>query len=193
MGLAEKKATFTELDYLESDRNSEHKFEFLYGEMYAMTGASFHHNVITGNLFSIIHSIFKHRNCHVFMADMRVRVSEEILTYPDILIVCGEVQFTDDHLDTVKNPVCIVEVLSDSTEKYDRGGKFQNYRKLDSLQEYILISQNQILVEKYLRKQNDLWEYTAFSEKEKSILFDSIGSELSLMDIYAKTGLLEAV
>lgn len=191
MGLAEKKATLTEFDYLESDRNSEHKFEFLYGEMYAMTGASFHHNIITGNLFSFLHSMFKQKDCHIFMAYMRVRVSKEVLTYPDILIVCGEIQFTDDHLDTVKNPVCIVEVLSDSTERYDRGGKFQNYRKLDSLKEYVLISQNQILVEKYLRKQDDLWEYSTVSEKEKSIRFDSIGLDLPLLEIYAKTGLLD--
>ncbi|HMZ60728.1 MAG TPA: Uma2 family endonuclease, partial [Leptospiraceae bacterium] len=192
MGLAEKKPFYTEQEYLEIDRNSELRNELLDGEIYAMTGASLKHNIISLNIASSLKSLFKQKECKVFMADLRVNVSKGLYTYPDILIVCGNILFTDDHLDTVKNPKCIIEVLSDSTEKYDRGEKFRNYRKIESLEEYILISQNEILAEKYYRKKEDFWEYSVFDGLDKSVNIDSIGIRLSMQEIYAETDLMTA-
>lgn len=190
MGLAEKKPFYTDREYLEIDRNSEFRNELLDGEIYAMTGASLKHNIISGNIYFKMYSQFKQKECKVFMADLRVNVSKGLYTYPDILIVCGNIVFTDDHLDTVKNPKCIIEVLSDSTEKYDRGEKFRNYRKIESLEEYILISQNEILAEKYFRKKEDFWEYSVFDGLEKSLSIDSVGLNLSMQEIYSETDLI---
>jgi Uma2 family endonuclease len=138
------KTKLTAKDYLEFERNSDIKHEYFDGEIFEMSGAKRNHNKITTNLSGLVWQHLKGKNCENYSNDMRVFVPETgLYTYPDLVVVCGEPQFQDDVFDTLLNPVLLVEVLSDSTESYDRGKKFQHYRSIESLQEYILVSQNE--------------------------------------------------
>ena len=130
-------------EYLALERKSEHKSEYFNGEMFAMTGASEPHNLIAGNVFASLHFQLRTRQCKVYPSDMRVKVGPVgLYTYPDVTVVCGEARFDDAQKDTLTNPTIIVEVLSASTEGYDRGKKFEHYRKLESLAEYFLFAEN---------------------------------------------------
>jgi Uma2 family endonuclease len=133
----------TAAEYLEIERKAEIKSEYIAGRTYAMSGASRQHNLITANTLSEIHPQLRGRNCEAFVSDMRVKVSPTgMYTYPDDVAVCGEARFEDSHMDTLLNPTVIVEVLSGSTEAYDRGEKFAHYRRLESLREYVLVAQD---------------------------------------------------
>lgn len=128
-------------DYLALERSAEFKSEYFDGQIFAMAGASESHNIITLNVGSEIRQQLKKCPCTVYVSDMRVKVGPTgLFTYPDVVVVCGQAQFDDSHLDTLLNPTLIVEVLSDSTEAYDRGRKFEHYCKLESLAEYVLIA-----------------------------------------------------
>jgi len=133
------KTSYTTEEYLAIEREAEFKSEYFDGEMLAMTGASRKHNLIAGNTFASLHRSLRNQGCEVYMGDMRVKVNP---TGPDIVIVCDTPQFEDSELDTLINPLVIIEVLSPSTESYDRGKKFENYRTIPSLAEYIMILQN---------------------------------------------------
>ncbi|HRG48514.1 MAG TPA: Uma2 family endonuclease [Leptospiraceae bacterium] len=130
---------FTESEYLELERNADFKSEYYNGEIFAMAGASLIHNEIVANLISIFNQFLKDKPCDVYPSDLRLRVEKSgLYTYPDITIVCGKAELLDNQFDTLKNPTVLIEVLSDSTEKYDRGQKFSFYRKIPSLKEYSL-------------------------------------------------------
>jgi Uma2 family endonuclease len=177
---------YTEEEYLELERNAETKSEFFAGEIFAMSGANRSHNIISGNILGEFHILFKNKPCNVYGSDMRVRVnSNGLYTYPDITIVCGEEKFLDESEDTLLNPKIIFEVLSDSTEKYDRGKKFELYRELTSLEEYVLVSSKYKKIEKFKRIENGKWELTE-SQEGKDFKIESIDVMLSLNDIYAK-------
>ena len=134
------KPRLTPEDYLALERSADFKSEYFDGEIFAMTGASEPHNTIVANTLSEIRQQLKKRPCKVYANDMRVKVDPTgLYTYPDVVVVCGKARLEDAHLDTLLNPTLIVEVLSDSTEAYDRGRKFEHYRKLESLAEYVLI------------------------------------------------------
>src|SRR5262249_9988400 len=141
---AQPKPYITEAEYLELERASASKHEYLAGEIFAMTGASEQHNLIASNVTATLHRQRRGRSCRVYPSDMRIKVTQTGLnTYPDITVVCGPPEFTDPtKRDTLINPMVIIEILSPSTERYDRGLKFQNYRTIPSLQEYILIAQD---------------------------------------------------
>lgn len=148
----------TEAEYLTFERASELKHEFLAGQVFAMTGASKAHNLISGSTYVTLYNQLRGRPCNLFPSDMRVKVTATGLhTYPDLSVVCGEAQFSDDEFDTLLNPTVIIEVLSPSTERYDRGKKFQHYRELPSLREYVLIAQDSLRVECYLRQESGSW------------------------------------
>src|SRR5262245_46847116 len=124
--------------YLVLERKADFKSEYLNGYIIAMAGASREHNLIAGNLHGELRSQLKGRPCETYVSDMRVFIDRTgLYTYPDIVAVCGEARFQDDGVDTLLNPTVIVEVLSDSTERYDRGRKFGHYRQLPSLREYV--------------------------------------------------------
>lgn len=172
-------------EYLKFERNSEEKHELIYGEIIAMTGASRKHNIILGNLFSILHRALKGRHCRVYMNDLRVRIkSMDLYTYPDIVITCGEEDFEDSHKDTLQNPKCIIEILSDSTEKYDRGEKFNHYRKIESLEEYILVSQDFHTVESFIKKNENSWLFSAQEGLDRFFEIRTCDMKISLQDIY---------
>lgn len=183
--VARRKMTVAE--YLEMERASEEKHEFLDGEIYLMSGASLKHNLIVTNTVSSLHSQLRSRPCVVFPSDMRVRVRDNrYYTYPDITVVCDPLQLEDGRQDTLLNPTLIIEVLSPSSESYDRGKKFQHYRTLASLQEYVLISQDSARIERYLRQPNDEWLLADASGIESSIELASIQCVLSLAEVYEK-------
>jgi Uma2 family endonuclease len=178
--------TYTPEEYLAIERKAEFKSEYVNGEIYAMSGASKEHNIITGNIYSEIRNQFKRRPCEVYITDMRVRVPRtNLYTYPDVAAVCGGSLFDDSHVDTLTNPTVIVEVLSPSTETYDKGDKFAHYLKLPSLQEYVLVSQDKVRVEHYARRGAE-WVYTQMSTLDEVLVLGSIECAIALQDIYEK-------
>ena len=179
-------AIFTPEEYLARERKALDKSEYRDGRIYAMPGASREHNLIAVNVTGEFYIQLRTRSCEVYPSDMRVKVSAAgLYTYPDVIVVCDEPRFDDTHFDTLLNPTVFIEVLSPSTAAYDRGEKFASYQKLDSLCEYVLISQDRVRVEHYLR-QGQTWDLTEFRSLDDVFSLVSIGCELSLQAIYAK-------
>lgn len=192
METAAAQAIFTPEEYLARERKALDKSEYHDGRIYAMPGASRKHNLITGNTLAELHVQLRNRVCEVYPSDMRVKVSSTgTYTYPDVVVVCEEPQFEDSYFDTLLNPTVLIEVLSPSTAAYDRGEKFASYQKLDSLCEYVLISQDRIRVEYYLRQQQT-WDLTEFHSLSDVFQLVSIACELSLQEIYAKVQFSQA-
>jgi Uma2 family endonuclease len=183
----------TEAEYLEFERASEWKHEFIDGEVLAMTGASRAHNLICTTTSFLLYSQLRGRSCEIYSTDMRVKVEATgLYTYPDISVVCGDPQFADDEFDTLLNPTVLIEVLSPSTERYDRGRKFQHYRELPSLREYVLIAQDSPRIERYLRQKDGVWQFTDAKEPEASLELTSIGCTLALAEVYEQVDFTEA-
>ncbi len=177
---------YTAEDYLTLERSASIKSEFHEGQIYAMTGASRKHNLITVNIAGELRDQLKKRPCEAYISDMRVKAAKVVnYYYPDIAVVCGTPQFEDTHLDTLINPTVLIEVLSPSTEAFDRGGKFAHYRKIASLQEYLLVAQDQPSIERYVR-QGDVWILTEAVGLEASVPLESIDCVLSLGEVYDK-------
>ncbi|MFI5460118.1 MAG: Uma2 family endonuclease [Isosphaerales bacterium] len=177
---------YTPQQYLALERKAEFRSEYCNGFITAMAGASREHNLIALNLGGEIRSQLKNRPCEVYASDMRVLVSPTgLYTYPDVVAVCGKPLFEDDEFDTLLNPTLIVEVLSPSTESYDRGKKFGHYRRLESLREYVMVAQDQVRVERYTR-QGEEWLLTDLNDLDATLRLASIGCEVSLREIYAK-------
>jgi Uma2 family endonuclease len=175
--------------YLAIEREAETRSEYLDGEMFAMTGGSRQHNLIVTNVVRELSLQLKRRPCEVYSNDQRVRIPETgLYTYPDIVVVCGEPSFEDESVDTLLNPILILEVLSPTTEAYDRGKKFESYRTIASLAEYVLISQQESHVEQFLRQSGEHWLFTATSGRERSVSLASVQCELALEEIYDKVG-----
>jgi len=177
----------TSQEYLAIERDLEQKHEFYRGEMFAMSGASIAHNIITVNLTASLHAQLKDRDCNVFANDMRVQIqSTGLYTYPDAIVTCEQPQFEDDQFDTLLNPQVIFEVLSDSTEKYDRGKKFEHYRQIESLQEYILIAQDHPQIERFSRQQDRHWLLDEASGLDAMLHLPTVDCTLKLAEVYAK-------
>ena len=186
MSPAAVQSHLTPEEYLALERKATIKSEYLDGQMYAMSGASREHNIVCGNIFVALHLQLQERTCEIYSSEMRVKVSATgLYTYPDILVVCDEPRFEDASVDTLLNPTALFEVLSPSTEAYDRGAKFGYYRQLDSMQEYTLVSQDVMRVEHYLR-QKEQWILTEFSSPDDIVQLTSINCELPLREVYAK-------
>lgn len=174
-------------EYLERERTAQQKSEYFAGTIYAMSGASVAHNTISANLIGDLWSQFKGKPCRVFVSDMKVRVGTTgLYAYPDAVALCGEAHFDDRHRDVLLNPALVFEVLSPSTEAYDRGVKFNHYQHLDSLTDYILISQDRIRLERYQRQADGSWRYTCHEDSEEVVRFAAMDCELHLADIYDK-------
>ena len=179
----------TEEQYLAIDRAAEVRSEFLDGEMIAMSGGSLRHSELQGNAFGELYAALRGSDCRVHSSDFRVRVSRRMYAYPDITVVCGKPLLADDHQDVLLNPTVIFEVLSPSTEKYDRGIKFQNYRTIESLQDYVLVSQDTMRVEHYTRGDADTWTFHDHHTLQAELKLDSIGVSLPLSRIYDRVEL----
>ena len=173
-----------EEEYLEQERNAPFKSEYYKGEVFAMAGARRKHNAIVTALIAGIYPFLKDRPCEVYPSDMRVENKQDrFYTYPDVSIVCGKPEFIDDKEDVLLNPSVAIEVHSESTEKYDRGGKFALYRNIPSIQEYILVSTEERKIESFARKGED-WTYKESHGKTFSL--QSMDVLLNLNGIYEK-------
>jgi Uma2 family endonuclease len=182
-----RNAKLTPEEYLALERQAEHKSEYYDGEVFVFAGASEAHNLIVSNVLSSLNLQLKHRPCKVYPSDMRVKVSETgLYTYPDVTVVCGEAELEDKNLDTLLNPTLILEVLSPATEKDDRVVKFAHYRRLPSVKEYILIAQESVRLEQYVRQNDGRWLLTEYSDLEATAEVRSIACELQMKDIYHK-------
>ena len=179
------KLKFTEAEYLEMERKASFKSEFFAGEIFAMAGAGLNHNTIVSNCIQIIGNRLKGSPCRVFPSDLRVKVDKSgLYTYPDLSIVCGKPVLLDDKFDTLLNPIVLIEVLSKSTEDYDKGSKFSFYRQIESLQEYILISSESPKMEKFRKQETGNW---LFSESREETVFsiESIDCVLEPSEVYS--------
>ena len=186
MALPVKDKRYTAEEYLELERQAEYKSEFVEGEIFAFAGATRAHNLIALNCGAELRQQLKGKLCETYANDMRVQLSESRrYFYPDVVVVCGEAKFVDDN-DTLTNPTFVIEILSPSTENYDRGEKFRQYRTLVSLQTYILVSQHEPLVEVFERQEDGRWMLTELSDLDSSLPLPSIGCKLRLEEIYDK-------
>ena len=189
MTVEPKRVKYTPAEYLALERAAETKSEYLDGEIVAMTGASRPHNLISGNLFREVSQQLRGDGCEVYINDMRVKVSRTgLYTYPDVVAACPPILFEDAEVDTLLNPVVIVEVRSPSTQAYDRGRKFAQYRLLDSLREYVLIAQDEARIERYVR-QGDLWVLSEMRGLDAVLPLGAIGCSVRLADIYERVNL----
>jgi Uma2 family endonuclease len=184
--LAADRKIMTPEEYLAWERTSEQKHEFFQGEVFAMAGTTFEHNLIVGNLVRLLGNALKDSPCRVCPSDLRVKIpATGLYTYPDVTVVCQHPEFEDDHRDTLLNPQVIIEVLSDTTEAYDRGKKFQHYRSIPSLKNYILIPQKEILIEHYTPYQDGFWLWRDILPG-RQLKIESIGCEIPVDEIYLK-------
>jgi Uma2 family endonuclease len=176
----------TEEEYLKIERKAETKSEYFRGEIFAMAGANAKHNIILSNTIIGLGRFLQNKPCIVFPSDMRVLVSASgLYTYPDLSVVCEKPIYLDSKQDTLLNPSLIIEILSDSTEAYDRGQKFEMYRNIPELKEYILISTKYQKIESFLRNTN-FWKLTE-SRESLSFRIETLDLELSLVDVYYNT------
>lgn len=184
MGLPKPQQKLTVEEYLEIERKAEFKSEFYRGEMFAMSGGTKRHSVIGGNVLSELHFKLKGHPCRPYNSDLRVMSPSGLWTYPDVSVACGANPSDDETADLLRNPVLIIEVLSDSTEGYDRGKKFDHYRTIESLKEYVLISQNEPMVLTFLRLDDGCWKMQPIHGLEQSVKFESINVVVPMTDIY---------
>jgi Uma2 family endonuclease len=184
---SQRKTLISPEEYLAVERKSEAKHEYFAGEMFAMVGASKRHNLITANVIRILGNQLLNRPCNVYPSDMRVKVTATgKYTYPDVVVACEEERFDDAENDTLLNPVVVIEVLSESTEAYDRGKKFEHYQSIESLKEYLMVAQDPYRIEQYVRQSNREWRYSEYHNAEDVVNVNVIGCELVLKDVYAK-------
>ncbi len=184
MPASARKTFISPQEYLAIERAGEFKSEYYDGQMYAMSGASLPHNRIVSNLAGELHGQLKGGPCEVLATDMRVALGQSTFVYPDLVIVCDEPQLLDDEFDTLLNPRVIIEVLSPSTEKWDRGGKFAQYQQIPSLRHYILIGQDAPVVERHDLQADDRWLATDVPWPDGVLALDSVGVVISLRNIY---------
>lgn len=175
-------------EYLALERAAETRSEFLGGQVYAMVGASRGHNYVVGDLFALLRAALRGSGCDVYMADLRVRVAPcDAFFYPDLTVVCGKAKFEDEQVDTLTNPTLVIEVLSGSTEAFDRGEKAHCYRQLTSLETLLLVAQNRARIEAYDREESGVWTLREANGLDASIALPRIGEvSLALADVYER-------
>lgn len=184
--MAEPRPCLSPEAYLEQERKAEFRSEYFRGETFAMSGARRNHVMLSGAMASLLRSALGLR-CSVFQSDMRVHIpAAGLYTYPDVAVVCGEEQFLDDEFDTLLNPVLLAEVLSESTEGYDRGRKFAFYRQIPSLREYVLVAQDRKAVEVFRRIGPDHWELFDVQGDGATAALASVGARVELDVLYAQ-------
>ncbi|MDE0089581.1 MAG: Uma2 family endonuclease [Candidatus Poribacteria bacterium] len=190
MSSAAARTYLTPEEYISFERKATIKHEYLKGQIIAMSGASFAHNFITLDTATQLNIQLMGGDCQVAASDMRVKVTKtNAYFYPDIVVFCGEPISEDNNFDTLLNPTVIIEVLSPSTETYDRGEKFEDYKQIESLKEYVLVSQDKVLVEHYIRQETE-WLESKYRELDDVVQLRSIECELRMRDIYARTELV---
>jgi len=182
---AEPHAGMTVEEYLAFERASEEKHEYRDGEIVAMVGASYAHNTIVGNIFASLRARLRGGTCRVNFSDLRVQIpGGRFYTYPDLTVFCGQPRFSDDRQDTLLNPQIIIEVLSPSTEGYDRGMKLRHYRSIESLREYVLIEQGSQRIEHFVQQGNDLWLLSGISGPDATLHLPTLDCAIPFAEVY---------
>ncbi len=187
MGLPQRASVLSPDEYLAIERQAPYRSEYYAGEIFAMAGGSPRHSRIKTNVLTQLNLRLQNQPCTPYDSDLRIRVPEtNLYTYPDASVICGDLEFDDEQNDTVLNPTLIVEVLSPSTEAYDRGMKFDQYRRLESLREYVLVSQDAPRIERFLRNDDGTWNLAVVNGLEESVNLLSIGVTLPLAEVFLK-------
>ncbi|MCW3117704.1 MAG: hypothetical protein JWM28_1786 [Chitinophagaceae bacterium] len=177
-------------EYLDLEKNAEQKHEYFHGEIFAMSGPKVPHNIISVNLLSSLKQNLKGKPCRPFNSDQRIHIPQNTLfTYPDISIICGEINTLENDEWNILNPSVIIEVLSPSTKNYDRGEKFKLYRDIPSLKEYILADSENIVVEAFRVNERSHWELEEYKQITDSLFIKTIQFSISLEEIYEGTKL----
>jgi Uma2 family endonuclease len=180
-----EKKHYTEAEYFEFERTSFGRWEYVNGEIRLMAGGKDDHNAIAMNIGRALGNILAPKDCRVYGPDMKIHTGDGVNTFPDVAVVCGERQYYLGRQDIILNPLLVVEVLSPSTEGYDQGGKFEHYKSIQTLQEYLLVDPDHIHTLLYSRHGDD-WDLTEVRDKNGSIFLSSIEDKLLMLDIYAK-------
>lgn len=196
MGLLKLKKCYSVYEYLAIERKAKDRHQYFDGEMVAMAGESWEHAVISGNAARLIGNHLENKPCQAVSKDTKVRSGPSLrhgshaagmFSYPDVLVVCDEPEFFDDESDVVLNPKVIVEVLSPSTEHYDRGEKFLRYRNYNpTLKDYLLVAQDKVLVEHFTRQSNGEWKFKSYEAMSETVVIRSIKCSIKVKDIYAR-------
>ena len=174
-------------EYLVRERAAEYRSEYVDGEVCMMTGASRKHSLVTLNVGRSLADQLRGRPCETYLNDMRVKVARTgAYVYPDVLVSCGSAEVEDEHDDTLLNPTLLVEVLSPSTEAFDRGRKWEHYRRLPTLMDYLLVAQDRPRVERYTREGDGLWLFSETNGLDGVVSIDSVGCTLALRDVYER-------
>jgi Uma2 family endonuclease len=183
-----KKQFYSSEEYLEMEESAEYKSEYYDGEIFAMSGGTYRHSAICINLYRNIGNWLESGKCRLFDSNLKLAIPKiNAFVYPDLMVVCGKIEFAENRKDIISNPVLIAEVLSASTESFDRGKKFEFYRRLPSFKEYVLVSQDEPVVEVYFMQDEKKWSYSVAKGLEQRIILQSIEYEIKLKDIYQKT------
>lgn len=175
----------SEKEYLNLEEKSKIRHEFMDGEIFAMAGASRKHNLASTNISTELNLQLRETDCEVYASDFRVRIRDGHSVYPDVAVACGEIEPTDNDK-TLLNPIVVFEVLSKSTQKRDRGDKAEDYFKLKSLKDYILVSQYRVRVEHFARQNNNEWTLKIYEDLEDLLELKSVNCKISLKLIYLK-------
>ena len=184
------KTYYSPEEYLELETTADYKSEYHDGQIIPMAGGKPNHNQLAINLTSAINYNLRKKPYRVFMSDLRLWIPDcRLYTYPDVMIVQTPLVFAENRQDTIVNPLAIAEILSDSTEKYDRGDKFRIYRSIPSFKEYLLISQTAMQVEKFTKNETNQWVLSEYAEKDAKITFDSFEFEIGLDELYDRIDL----
>jgi len=182
-----EKYYYTPDEYLAREEAAEYKSEYYRGEIFAMAGTSINHNRIAGNLHTKFNQAFAGKNCEALMSEIKVWIeAEQFFTYPDLLVICGDPAFYRNRKDTITNPLVIVEILSTSTQGYDRGDKFNFYRSIPTLKEYILIAQYRLHVEQYALNENGEWMVTEYHAADEVLKFSSVDFQIKISELYER-------
>jgi Uma2 family endonuclease len=186
----QEKHVYSPEEYLSLERTADFKSEYLNGQIYAMAGSSPEHSAITVNITVALGSQLLDKPCRAFSSDMKVRTTRTgLFAYPDLSIVCGEPEFHDEKRDVLVNPVVLIEVLSPSTEAFDRGKKFAQYQHLETLTDYLLIAQDEARIDHYVKQSDDLWLLSIARGSGGKIYIASLDCTLLLSQVYAKISL----
>lgn len=184
------KQSYTPQEYFAMEEAAEYKSEYFHGEIFVMAGGTPDHNRITVDLASALNNAFTEGTCEPFASDLRVQIDKnKHYTYPDVVVVCGEIEFAEGRKDTIANPIATIEVLSDSTKDYDRGTKFTAYRTIMTLREYVLIEQDSVHIEVFFKEDDGTWRLREYFDIEKMLALESLQIEIPLKEIYSRVSL----
>ncbi|MGK2910235.1 MAG: Uma2 family endonuclease [Sphingobium sp.] len=185
MSALPKPRKLTVQEYFELDARNERRSEFFDGEMFMMAGTSWEHNIVVRNLAGELYIALRNGRCRVFFDNLRVKVDRTgLYTYPDLLIVCDKPEFAPENKDTLTNPKVVIEVLSESTERYDRTTKYRHYQQLPSLAEYVLVAQDEPSIERYVRQPDGSWNRIDTVGLDATLELASVPLRLPLADVY---------